>query len=160
MSQQELLKKVIQVLNQAGIQYMITGKTLRWKWKAIYRCPTGLWSTVWEVRYKLPGTVGKEIKHWIIMETVSGRSGNSIIDTRQLTACLRRFAVRSLPFCHSHLSLSSPRKWESIFFFCHCGTKWRDNPILYSIFSFLYLFLYYPLLITNYCICNFFLLFS
>ncbi len=32
MSQQELLKKVIQVLNQAGTQYMITvGKTLRWK---------------------------------------------------------------------------------------------------------------------------------
>jgi len=82
MSQQELLKKVIQVLNQAGTQYMITaGKTLRWKWEAIYRCLAGLWSTVWEVRYRLSGTVGKEIKRWIIVETVSGRSGNSIIDT-------------------------------------------------------------------------------
>jgi len=28
MSQQELLKKVIQVLNQAGIQYMITGSVV------------------------------------------------------------------------------------------------------------------------------------
>jgi len=126
-------EKRFQVLNQAGIQYMITGKTLWWKWEAIYRCLTCLWSTVWEIRHKLFGRVGKEIKPWFIMETVSRRSGNSIIDTRQLTACLRRFAARSLLFCHSHSSLCHSHENGNPSLSLRGSFSDRSNLILYFV---------------------------
>ena len=51
------------------------------------------------------------------METVNERSGNSIIDARQLTACLRRFPARILLFCHSHETCPRPDRGIGIYLF-------------------------------------------